>query len=669
MPHRFLRRRVATAFAAIGLLVSSVHAQQNAPPPQSEPWPVALGLRVATIERRAPVEDRVVLVPDEATFLDELSRWSPKARWPILIEDDIYAPMFVRAFAPKRIVRRTDRIEPPKDSAALKIAIDRAVTCAFGGDSNAQSPAQAMEAARMSPTGIAAYTQSDPAFVAAAALAAGHGMLPLQLDGDFGAPNDRMDATTFGKLDAAVSQLFDSAQLPYQSMGDTLDALAICRNTALQTSPDLPPDRVPTLPGVPAVKPGEPVATTDALCRGTDGKRYAVAGSIFGTSARSAYAAMCSLFLARTSLLAVDCYGDVQQFAAYGLSGISDGLGQAGFQVTESVGTEARLPAWRDRLLAGFNADLLFMNTSGNADFFDLGVPGQTTAANRGGPGDVPVLSKPIALHLIHSFSLQQAANRETIGGRWLDAGAYAYVGSVHEPYLPAFVQPRQVLERLINAVPFAVAARQWDGPFALPWRVQVLGDPLMLCVAPKGIPVTERIPPTPLLPGEVDVFSACKAALERTKNDRDGSATALAIRELVLAGRDAAAAQLWALSAAQPWAARVAPTAIEPLFRQRDPEAFLKAFALIAEPTPRQRDMLWQLWGERLDRLKDPESFILFERAVRTTWPSMDWQRLLPPMSKVCGAARARAALLKAKDSTQNPQQRAALEDLLKSA
>jgi hypothetical protein len=310
---------------------------------------------------------------------------------------------------------------------------------------------------------------------------------------------------------------------------------------------------------------------------------------------------------------------------------------------------------------------MLFMNTSGNADFFDLGVPGQTTAANRGGPGDIPVLSRPLALHMIHSFSLQQAANRETLGGRWLDAGAYAYVGSVHEPYLPAFVPPRQVLERLINAVPFAVAARQWDGPFALPWRVQVLGDPLMLCAAPKGIPTAERIPPTPMLPGEVDVFAACKTALERTKNDRDGTATAQAIRELVHAGRDQVAAQLWQISATQPWAARVAPSVLEPLFRQRDPDAFLKAYALTAEPTPRQRDMLWQLWGDRLDRLKDPESFLLLERGVRTAWSSMDWQRLMPAMSKVCGAPRARAALLKAIDSTQNPQQRAALQDLLK--
>jgi hypothetical protein len=659
--------RIASLALACLALSHPCLAQAEGQPPQQEPWPVALGLRVATIEQRAPMQDRVVLVPDEATFLDELSRWSPKARWPILIEDDIYAPMFVRAFGPKRIVRRTDRIAAPKDAAALKSAIERAVTLAFGGDPNLQSPTQAMEAARINPTGLAAFTHGDPAFVAAAALGAGHGMLPVLLDGDFGAPNDRLDATTFGKLDAAITQRFADTQLPYLNMGDALDALALCRSVGLQATPDLPPDRIPALPGVPAVKLGEPVALTDALCRGPNGQRYAVVGAIFGSAARSAYAAMCSLFLARTSLLTVDCYGDVKQFEAYGLSGISESLEAAGFKIVAAQGTEARLPAWRDRLLAGISADILFMNTSGNADFFDLGVPGQTTAANRGGPGDIPVLSRPLALHLIHSFSLQQPANRETLGGRWLEAGAYAYVGSVHEPYLPAFVPPRQVLERLINAVPFAVAARQWDGPFALPWRVQVLGDPLMLCAAPKGLPIPERVPPTPMLPGEVDVFAACKTALERVKSDRDGSATTQAIRELVHAGRDQVAAQLWQISASQPWAARVAPSVLEPLFRQRDPDAFLKAYALTAEPTPRQRDMLWQLWGDRLDRLKDPESFLLLERGARTAWPSMDWQRLMPAMSRVCGAPRARAALLKAIDSTQNPQQRAALQDLLK--
>jgi hypothetical protein len=130
------------------------------------------------------------------------------------------------------------------------------------------------------------------------------------------------------------------------------------------------------------------------------------------------------------------------------------------------------------------------------------------------------VLSKPLALHMIHSFSLQQPDSVETLGGRWLQSGVYAYIGSVHEPYLPAFVPPLQVLERMVNAVPFVVAARQWDGPFSMPWRINTIGDPLMLCAAPKGVPPLVRVPATPVVPGQVDVLANCRTLLLKAKGD-----------------------------------------------------------------------------------------------------------------------------------------------------
>ena len=51
-----------------------------APSLEELPWPVRLGARVAAVERAVPVADRVVLVPDAATFLDELSKWSLRQR-------------------------------------------------------------------------------------------------------------------------------------------------------------------------------------------------------------------------------------------------------------------------------------------------------------------------------------------------------------------------------------------------------------------------------------------------------------------------------------------------------------------------------------------------------------------------------------------------------------
>ena len=70
------------------------------------PWPIKLGLRARMVDAVYPLVDRVVLVPDDLTYLHELSRWSPTGRWPVLYEDDWLAPMFIRAFKPAQVIRR-----------------------------------------------------------------------------------------------------------------------------------------------------------------------------------------------------------------------------------------------------------------------------------------------------------------------------------------------------------------------------------------------------------------------------------------------------------------------------------------------------------------------------------------------------------------------------------
>jgi hypothetical protein len=645
---------------------ASVEASPTVPA-EAMPWPNRLGMRVAALQQEVPVQDRVVLVPDEATFLDELARWSPNARWPILIEDPVLTPMFLRAFAPKQIVRRTETAPAPADAEHWRRAIEGAVVRAFGGDPATQSPAVAMAADRFAPAGLAAYASGDSARVAAAALAAGRGLIPVAIEGDFGTPNAQLEAKDFGSLARAVIDAFRATGLPFETMGDELDALALCRDAAHSVAFDPAYMNPPQAQGMPPVKPGEPLSLTDALCRGPDGHRYAACGHIFGSAARASYAAMCSLFLQRETLWAIDCYGGGDaMLAQYEVASLGGPLQEAGFRARTMSGPQAARSAWRDLLMSGFTMDMLFLNSSGNADFFDLGVPGRTGAENRGVPGDIPQLTRPLALHMIHSFSLQQPATRETIGGRWLEGGVYAYVGSVHEPYLPAFVPPARVLEGLVNAVPFAVAARVWDGPFERPWRITVLGDPLMLCAAPKGLPAPLRMAPMPPVPGQQDVLANCRALLTKAKGDRSGEPSLLAMQELALAGQDRTAAQFWALCAAQPWAMRVAPHALEPLFASRDMDSFLRAFALTASPTPRQRDMLWQLWGEHLDRVKDRELLLLFERSVRPTWPSADLERLVGPLAAAFGQQRAREVVLRVREATQQPQQRAALDSLL---
>jgi len=643
-------------------------SQPSAEPTQKTlPWSALLGVRAAELQQKVPTQDRVVLVPDEATFIDEISKWKLQGRWPVLIEDEIYTPMFLRAFAPKHIVRRTERAAPLVDDAALKAAIEAAVTKAWGGDPSKQSPQQAIQLQGYAPPGLCVYACKDRAFVAAVALGAGRALIPVQIEGEFGAVNDQMDAATFSKLDTAITNAFAATQLPFGDLGDTLEVLALCRSTAHRVVLNLPPAMQPSAQGLPPINPAEPLSVTDALCRTPTGKRYAFCSAIFGSAPRSAYAAMCSLFLQRNSIMAIDCYTGAPQFAPYGFTGIAEGLTNAGFQAEVFGGNEAKLDSWRDRLMAGFACDMLFLNTSGNADFFDLGTPGATPASSRGGPGDIPVLTKPLALHMIHSFSLQQPDSTETLGGRWLNTGVYAYVGSVHEPYLFAFLPPAQVIERAANLVPFVVAARQWDGPFSMPWRVDTLGDPLMLCAAPKSLVPNARVPATPMVPGQIDVLANCRALLAKSKGDTNGTASNAAMHELAISAQDRVAAQLWSMCARQSWSSRVAANALPALFAQRDMDGFLKAYSLTAQPTSSQKDMLWQLWGQHLDRVQGAEMLLLFERSVRPTWPSMDWQRLIGPLRIATNSARVQSGLFKAIEATKNPQQKAALQDLAK--
>ena len=85
------------------------------------PWPVLLGAKVMLCEQNRPVASRVVLVPDESTYLEQVAKWSPAGQWPVLFEDDPGTPRFIRAFAPDEVVRvpPTERVLP-KDGAARR---------------------------------------------------------------------------------------------------------------------------------------------------------------------------------------------------------------------------------------------------------------------------------------------------------------------------------------------------------------------------------------------------------------------------------------------------------------------------------------------------------------------------------------------------------------------
>ena len=505
---------------------------------------------------------------------------------------------------------------------------------------------------------------ADPAWVAGVALAAGRGLIPFFIEGNFGGANDQLSADQFSALSKQVDQAFASTGLPYDKLGDKLEGLALCRTTAQKTTIDVPANLRPSGRGMPEIKSTDPVATTDALCRNADGSRYAFCGSIFGSSRYCAYTAMSSLFLSRNSIGAFNCY-QAANLSAYDFSELAVKLPEAGFTTKVWSGPKGHMADWRKILAQGFDGDVLFVNSSGNLDFFDVGNPGSVPVQEKGAPGDVPILSRPLALHMIHSWSLTSPSAHESIGGRWLESGAYAYVGSVFEPFLPAFSPPVEILSRCANYVPFLIASRVWDGPFALPWRVATLGDPFMLIQAPSSLVLPARKAPPPPVPGQEDVLVNCKKLLAQSKEDKDGGASIAAMRELIQRGEDKIAAQFWLSCAAKSFAPRVSALALEPLFRQRNADQFLVAYKMVPEPTSRAKDMLWQLWGEKLNQITDPDTVLLFKNAVRPTWPVNDWRRLLPVLSKATSPDRARGAILKAIEKEKDQNQVKLLQEL----
>jgi|LauGreDrversion4_2_1035121.scaffolds.fasta_scaffold07183_5 hypothetical protein len=633
---------------AVVACVVSVIAQASpppaaapSPPPEQQdmPWFAKLGMRSLAVETKLPVVDRVVLVPDEGAYLAEISKWTTKARWPVLFEDAAFAPRFIRAFKPAQVIRRAAG-SPPADAAALRAACDAAICRAWNGDPAAGQVA-AFRAVGLVPAGMVVASAADPSWTAAVALAAGRGQPLLWGEQPLGgSANDVLDAGGFATFDADVRKAFASSGLRWDALGDDLETLTLCRRAALRVNLPAPPGgRNPQLP-----RDDGPLSLTDSLCRNADGSRYAFASQVFGDRVRAASMAMCSLFLGRAEAWMFNGYaerGNAGAFPAYSFAKAAPALADAGWRTRTWEGQDGTVAGWRSMLAKGVLADLVFVNSSGHADFFEL-EPSSIVPST-----DIPVLRTPVALSMVHSFSLQQPDTEWSIGGRWLAHGAYAYVGSVHEPFLSAFVPPEAFVQRLLSLAPFVVAGRQWPGdPIPQAWRVATIGDPLMTVPAPKVMATMPgRDAPPAVGDGEVDVRAAARAALERSKSASAEAAAgeyALAMRDLVMVGDDALAVQLWKLARAKGAGDAVAGLALGALFRAGTRADFMDAWALAKAPTDEERDMLWQLWAVDLPALRDRAAVAVLKAAVREPRLDMDAKALVKAVRAVDGAVAA---------------------------
>ena len=635
-----LRHLVALIVLAAGTVATVAQG-----PPEKPHWAIALGRRVEQVQRAFGLLDRVVLVPDPATYVNELARWSPAARWPVLIEDDHFAPMFIRRFKPAQVIRRMSVADDATHvTHVTRDALIAVVIRSWGGDPAVDSIPAVFERHRYTPPGVVIASTGDAAWTAGVALAAGRGQPIVWLDGRFGRPNQLLHADAFAPLKEAVDTLVAGAGYPHAAIGDAIETITLCRDIG---------GRVDIAPNAGAA---EIRAVTDLLGRSGGGRRYAYAGWIFGDAIRCAYTAMCSLFLDRSDVWLYNTYQDPQVVRAYGMTEAAEMLAERGFDVTTWDVPDTTLDGWLNGLPRGLTTDVLVMNSGGNADYFVL-------SDKRAYCGDVPVLNVPLALHFTHSHSLKAPGNSNTIGGQWLDHGVYAYIGSVDEPRLPGFVPPKVFADRCRNLVPFLIAGRKWDDSPA--WKINTLGDPLMIC-RPPALGAIARLPPPDVADDDaVDLGQHVKTLMRRAAEDETGDAFAEAVATLDLLGKDSVAIRLWQLAAQRGLAQAAAPASLGPLFRAGLANEFLRAADTMPTRDDIDTDMLWHLLTPRL-RGADERMLLLLETSIRRCQPHADLERLAPHLTAVFGADHTRAAVQRELNRTTNPRHRRELQKLL---
>lgn len=501
------------------------------------PPSLRLGLRAAFVQSRMPTSPVVVIVPDERSFVAAMGAWNLDAgtRFPVLIDDGSWPARqaiarFVRAFSPRKVVRwSATEGNWPEDAAARRTLIERTAARPWLADLNGEkSVAESLNdqwaALKFRPPGVVVASATDPAWPAALTLAAARGQPILWLDAP-GTPERYMMAADADALERRIEALLDPLPWKWNQLGDDLDAVTLCLNCATKVF-------------VGEAGKGDQrgmLALTDLIGRRVGPEsdtarkdRWAWAGQIIGSAWQSAYAAQCAVFLRPESAWCFDGYDDTPPWNNWDATAAGAAFEAAGLKVIVDDGNSRRLIDWRDRTATGIDAQIITINSSGNADFFEL-KPGLAR------PADVPILARPALVHFVHSWSAAAPSDVRTVAGRWLERGAYAYVGSVHEPYLHAFCPTPKFAQRLIVGLPLGAAARIDDGEV---WKINILGDPLITIGRASGIrpgPMVDR----PInLPGAVDVQEDLPEAL----GARD---FARALTDLTLLGRDRDAARL----------------------------------------------------------------------------------------------------------------------------
>lgn len=589
-----LASRLASGQAATPTPAPAPTKQPSPPPARAQgtapamPPALKLGDRVARAQAVLQAVPELVIVADRASYLSALSAWTPSRRFPVLIDDgsaraaELIA-RFSRGFEPARVVRYRasavasdakggfDVVEPQ----ALRDVVAKAWD--LPASLNDKGMVVALRERKHALQGVVLLNPRDEAWVAGVALAAHRGQ-PIIARDIIRNPSGSLTVAQADELASSLERECDALGLAFKDLGDEIDAITLAANA----------------PAKIGAGGGESLALSDRLGRPGLGielnDRWAWSSQVFGDAPQSAYMAMCAVFLVPRSSWMFDGYPTDGPWKQYDLSEAGEELKAQAWDVEVMDTPNNGAKDWRIRASRPVDAGLLMVNTKGNADFFDL-EPGQCK------PDDVPILERPSILHIVHSWSAFVPGDRNLLMGRWMERGVYFYVGSVHEPYLQAFLPGRNVIARALAGGPLAAAVRHDKSQL---WKVATFGDPLI--VLSSGMRrSTEKLS----LEGaaSTDVLDQLR---ERLKADE----FATVFRDLLIAGKDVELARLAGAVVQQKPSALDQDTlelVVLPLFRQGKIDEMLSAYRLLDRDRAARADLRDALWLATYQRLAKP--------------------------------------------------------------
>lgn len=395
---------------------------------------------------------KIVIVPDQKTFLYYLSTWNPDNRFPIFINKNKFVDKFASVYNGGNNYfeyadsKNTGKITRSTAYKVLRASLSDKNIDDFSQECSKSDLINFFTAKNIKPQGLVLTGIKSSKLPAALALASYHGQIL-----DFYTPPASSLLGAYSEKSKEIIRkdiinIIQSWGYPYKGLGNGIDAITIALNMPFKYS--------------------KYYSLDDAVNRETPNAVdcYAYTGRLLDVvDGMALYQAMCSIFLNTQNCLLFDKWpprwGRSLELGAWELR-----------KKIPCLVIRDSFKKWR-RLVEPLNRfDLIFINAAGSPDNWSGGTL-----------DDIPD-TEPVAIHFAHSSSAADPTNPNTIAGKWLLNGAFIYYGAISEPYADSFNRSLDMAERLIKGAPFGAAVQNKTTipkNRAKPWRLILIGDPL----------------------------------------------------------------------------------------------------------------------------------------------------------------------------------------------